>query len=187
MPDPQLEAWKMKTSKPITGITVITCRNGCGNYAATMCGCPVCYCPTIDQAGLSLPGKAISFKMPVYFPGYGDKTAGKGRKPKEPNDTEARWPAMNPGKWIYEALKLKISGGKYYTPDWYQAAFNEDILTHPGTVVECKPAGRRMANGKIWRERSYERSRLAFLDAQERHPEFRFLWVEWNGRQWVEK
>ena len=91
------------------------------------------------------------------------------RQSKGPNKAEAEYRDKHlPYDSIYEGLRIKLPGGHWYTPDW--ATVGADGLT---TCVEVKVRGK---NG--FRQPSYQRARLAFDQARELWPEWRFVWAE---------
>ena len=75
----------------------------------------------------------------------------------------------------YEAIKLKMSNGHVYTPDWCVIMPDKNVL-----LVEVKDRSR---NG--FRQASYGRARLAYHQCQKEFKCFTFRWAERYKGQWI--
>ena len=104
----------------------------------------------------------------------------KDRKPKGPNKTEQLFNReMLGGLGQYEAIRLRLPGGSFYTPDYCLSVFDPQTQQYETTVYEVKGT---------YRFCSHWRALTAFREARAAFPFLTFKWYEkQKGGGWLER
>ena len=106
--------------------------------------------------------------------------ARRDRKPKGPNKTEQLFNReMLGGLGMYEAIRLRLPGGSFYTPDYCLSVFDPQTQRYENTVYEVKGTYRLGSHG---------RALTAFREARAAFPFLTFRWYEkQKGGGWIER
>lgn len=104
----------------------------------------------------------------------------KDRKPKGPNKTEQLFNREMLGDLgMYEAIRLRLPGGSFYTPDYCLSVFDPQEQRYETTVYEVKGT---------YRFGSHWRALTAFREARAAFPFLKFHWYErQKGGGWLER
>lgn len=104
----------------------------------------------------------------------------KDRKPKGPNKTEQLFNREMLGDLgQYEAIRLRLPGGSFYTPDYCLSVFDPQTQQYETTVYEVKCPYRHASHG---------RALTAFREARAAFPFLTFKWFEkQKGGGWIER
>lgn len=104
----------------------------------------------------------------------------KDRKPKGPNKTEQLFNREMLGDLgMYEAIRLRLPGGSFYTPDYCLSVFDPQTQQYETTVYEVKGSYKLGSHG---------RALTAFREARAAFPFLTFKWFEkQKGGGWIER
>lgn len=104
----------------------------------------------------------------------------KDRKPKGPNKTEQLFNREMLGDLgQYEAIRLRLPGGSFYTPDYCLSVLDPQTQQYETTVYEVKGT---------YRFGSHWRALTAFREARAAFPFLTFKWFEkQKGGGWIER
>jgi hypothetical protein len=104
----------------------------------------------------------------------------KDRKPKGPNKTEQLFNREMLGDLgMYEAIRLRLPGGSFYTPDYCLSVLDPQTQQYETTVYEVKGSYKLCSHG---------RALTAFREARAAFPFLTFKWYEkQKGGGWIER
>lgn len=104
----------------------------------------------------------------------------KDRKPKGPNKTEQLFNREMLGDLgMYEAIRLRLPGGSFYTPDYCLSVLDPQTQQYETTVYEVKGSYKLGSHG---------RALTAFREARAAFPFLTFKWYEkQKGGGWLER